>query len=208
MKLKYIYQAIKNGLVPHAIIWRLERLGILLRPYYIVKEGEYDQQTSIGGEQYESYTSSFLGKDEIDEVTFLDGRIDQKQLFRRLDRGHLCFGLRKEGNLVAYMWCDLREFDFAPYRHTLNKNEAYLYDARVTPDDRGKGLAPYFRKQVYIALKQYSKDTFFSFSDYYNKPAIRFKKKLGSQFLKLCLYVNLWNKFSKNWVLRDYFPEQ
>ena len=112
-----------------------------------------------------------------------------------------------QDKLVAYMWCDLKEFRHSPCRYILKKNEAYLYDAQVAPEYRGKSLAPYLRNQFYSALKQYSKDTYFSVSDYANSPAIRFKKKLGARFLKLCLYVNLWDKFSRNWVLRDYIPK-
>ena len=143
----------------------------------------------------------------MSDVALLHGNIEVAQLLHRLHLGHLCFGLLKEDKLVAYMWCDLKEFSHSPCRYILKKNEAYLYDAQVAPEYRGKSLAPYLRNQFYSALKQYSKDTYFSYSDYANSPAIRFKKKLGARFLKLCLYVNLWDKFSRNWVLRDYIPK-
>jgi GNAT superfamily N-acetyltransferase len=120
----------------------------------------------------------------------------------------MCFGLLKEDKLVASIWCDFKEFHYPPYHHFLKENEAYLYDARVAENYRGKNLAPYLRAQFYSALKQYSKDTFFSCSGYANTPAIRFKIKLGARFLKLGLYINLWDKYSRNWILKDYFPEQ
>jgi GNAT superfamily N-acetyltransferase len=208
MKLINIKRLIEYGLVLDAIMWRLKKLGITLIPYYIIQEGECYGQTRNWAELCEIGHSKFLGKDEIGEVALLGSEADVKSLLHRLDLGHLCFGLFIEDKLVAYMWCDLKEFNYPPYRHFLEKNEAYLYDARVAPSYRGKNLASFFRAQFYSALKQYSKDNFFSFSEYTNTPAIRFKKKLGARFLKLCLYINLWGKYSKNWVLRDYFPGQ
>jgi len=208
MKLKNIKKAVANGLVLDAIFWRLKRLGITFEPYYIIQEGDFFGQTLKWGKEYEVYHSKFLGKDEIGEVAYLEGIVDVRRLSHRLDLGHLCYGLFKEDKLVAYMWCDLKEFNHSPCRHILKKNEAYLYNAQVAPNYRGNNLAPYFRAQFYSALKLYSKVTFFSYSIYANTPAIRFKKKLGARFLKLCLYINLWDKYSRNWVLRDYFPKQ
>ena len=208
MKLINITKAIKLGSVLNAIFWRLKNLGITLSPYYIIQEGEFYGQTKNWAGLCDLSHNKFLGKDEIGEVALLGGEADVKHLLHRLDLGHLCFGLFIDDKLVAYMWCDLKEFNHQPYRHFLEKNEAYLYDARVAPSYRGKNLAPFFRAQFYSALKQYSKDTFFSYSDFANTPAIRFKKKLGARFLKLCLYMNLWGKYSNNWVLRDYFPSE
>ncbi|MGI9316585.1 MAG: GNAT family N-acetyltransferase [bacterium] len=207
MKLINIKRLVDYGLVLAAILSRLKKLGITIEPYYIIQEGEYYGQTKNWVELCEIGHSKFLGKDEIGEVALLGGEADVKPLLHRLDLGHLCFGLFIEDKLVAYMWCDLKEFNYQPYHHFLEKDEAYLYDARVAQSYRGKNLAPFFRAQFYSALKQYSKDTFYSFSEYTNTPAIRFKKKLGARFLKLCLYINLWGEYSKNWVLRDYFPK-
>ena len=39
-------------------------------------------------------------------------------------------------------------------------------------------------------------------------PAVRFKNKIGARCLKLCLYINLWDKYSRNWDLKDYFPNR
>jgi len=206
MKLVNIKKAIKFGLVLNAILFRLKKLGITLLPYYIIQEGKFYGKRPNWGELGKMSHRKFLGKDEIREVVLLGGEADIKHLLHRLELGHLCFGLFIGDKLVASMWCDLKEFNHKPYRHFLEKNEAYLYDARVAPSYRGKKLAPFFRAQFYSALKQYSKDTFYSCSDYANSPAVRFKKKLGARFLKLCLYINLWGKYSKNWVLRDYFP--
>ena len=204
MKLENIRRAIKYGLVLDAILWRLEKIGILIQPYYIVREAEMYLHDNESSEPVEGYTLCQLGKEAVDELAALDGYLTPKQLRRRLDRGHVCFGIRKQSRIVASMWCDLQEFDYDPCRRRLEENEAYLYAVYVDPDIRGQGLASYFRFEVYRALKRYSKDTFFSYSEYNNTSAIRFKQKLGAHFLQLCLYLNLWNKFSRNWVLRDY----
>jgi hypothetical protein len=203
MKISNFFAAIKEGAVLGAILWRLEKLGIIFKPYYIIQEREQPGQVTTWGEDVAAYASGFLGRDDIGEISSLGGHLSST-LVHRFDHGHLCFGLRLEENIVAYMWCDLKQFNFPGYQFNLGVNEAYLYDALVVSNCRGKGLAPYMRIECYRALGSYSKDTFFSYSDYSNTPAIRFKKKLGARFLKLCLYVNLWGKYSRNWVLRDF----
>ena len=208
MKLGNIKRAIKYGLILDRIFLRLKVLGITVLPYYIFEEGEHHLQIQISSELYAICHCKFLGKDDMAVVAQLDDTDNEEQLLNRLDIGHLCYGLFVEDKLVAYMWCDLKEFNHQPYRHLLRRNEAYLYDARVDPGWRGKNLAPFFRHEFYRALKQYSKDTFLSYSDYTNTPAIRFKKKLGARFLKFCLYLNLWGRYSRNWILHEYSPQQ
>jgi len=206
MKLRNILVAKKNGLIVDAILWRLKKLGIIFNPYYIIQENADYGRRSTWGEKYNAYWSGFLGQDDMDEVVLLGGH-DLEQLFRRLEHGDLCFGLRKEDNLIAYTWCDLKVFNSPYHQSDLSENEVYLYDALVAPVCRGQGIAPFMRFKFYESLEKLSKNIFLSYSDYANTPAVRFKKKLGARFLKLCLYINLWNKYSGHWVLRDYTPK-
>ena len=89
MKLKNILNALKNGLVLDAILGRLEEMGIVINPYYVIQEGVITEAGSTRGEELEAYNGGFLGKDDLDEFASLGGKIDLNKLARRLERGDL-----------------------------------------------------------------------------------------------------------------------
>jgi GNAT superfamily N-acetyltransferase len=98
----------------------------------------------------------------------------------------------------------LKKFNHEHHQRNLGENEAYLYDALVAPAFRGQGIVLFMRFKFYELLEKLSKNIFLSYTDCANTPAVRFKQKLGARLLELCLYINLWNKFSGHWILRDY----
>ena len=102
------------------------------------------------------------------------------------------------------MWCDFEEFNHTLHSFNLKDDEVYLYAAFVDPAYRGQDLAPFMRHRCCQALKKCGKHTYYSYSDLFNRSAVRFKKKIGARRLKLRLYVSLGRRHSWNWVLRDY----
>ena len=101
MKLENILIAKKNDLVIDALLWRLKKMGITFSPYFIIQENADYGRRINWGEKYNAYWSGFLGQDDMDDVALLGGH-DPEQLFRLLEHGDLCFGLRKEDNIIAY----------------------------------------------------------------------------------------------------------
>ena len=41
----------------------------------------------------------------------------------------------------------------------------------------------------------------YSYTDYFNRPAVRFKEKIGARILFVGLYVELFGMVKKNWIL-------
>ena len=97
-------------------------------------------------------------------------------------------------------------FTYPPnWEFKLNENEAYLFDAYILKAYRGHKLAPFMRYRCYRELEKMGRSTFYSYSDYFNTPANRFKKKLDARLLKLCLFIKLFEKFEWNLTLKSYF---
>jgi hypothetical protein len=47
------------------------------------------------------------------------------------------------------------------------------------------------------------RDKCYSYSDFFNRPSIEFKKKLDAKCLKVGLYIELLKKYGWNWIIRD-----
>ena len=69
---------------------------------------------------------------------------------------------------------------------------------------RGKNLAPYLRYKSYEMLKEMGRDKLYSISEYFNSPAVKFKQKLNAKKLKIILFINLFNKFSRCFTVKTY----
>jgi len=55
----------------------------------------------------------FWGNQEIKAMALIpERRQSEKELLNHLHEGQLCFGLKKNGGLVAFSWCNLMEFSF------------------------------------------------------------------------------------------------
>jgi len=48
------------------------------------------------------------------------------------------------------------------------------------------------------------KDTCYSITEYFNTSSLKFKNKLNVKPVKLCLYINLFSKFRRNWTFKKY----
>lgn len=121
-----------------------------------------------------------------------------------LERGYTCVGVIHQGELVAYTWFAV---DAAPgylYPVAMQRNEAFLFNMFVEPAVRGRRLAPILRYQSYKLLRTLGRDTFYSITLPANRASWRFKQKLNAQRMFLGVYVNLFGKFERRWILRRY----
>jgi hypothetical protein len=202
MKLDSIRTAIRYNLVIQKLLGRLQGVGISIEPFYVIQEGVGATTPLEWGDRYRRYTTCFLGEEDMPLAAKCSGGSIEIYL-DRLARGHECFGVRDGDRIVALMWCDPKRFHLA-YSFDLKDNEVYLYAATTDRSDRGRNLAPYMREHAYRALRNRGIDVFYSASDFFNAPAVRFKQKLGAKFLKLCLLVRLGNKREWVWVLKAY----
>lgn len=170
------------------ILRRLRRVGIDIAPFLVVREPERaDVDRSPAG----GLTLGFVDASAVPELVRLEPENDPAQLGSWFDQGRLCFAVMDGDRMLAKMWCDLREFNYPPNRRALEADEAYLFAAFADPAVRGRNLAPVMRAACYDALRELGRTRFWSYSEYFNRPARRFKQKLGAQEVALRLHVGI-----------------
>jgi ribosomal protein S18 acetylase RimI-like enzyme len=112
--------------------------------------------------------------------------------------------IKHEGQIAGYTWADLDEVNDSTCNYELQPGEAYLYDAYIVPEYRGRALAPLLRIECYKHLQQSDMHTYYSVSDYVDTPAINFKKKLNAEFIKLYLQIKVGSRELGHWLLKEY----
>ena len=182
--------------------------GVEVVPYYFYKEGLHDDQKLDLKPKLDHFSVEFLDASEVKTIA-AHPEVDEseEELMKRLANGCLCLGVKSEGSVTAYTWCNLKECSYEERLSIPLKNdEAYLFDARTFKKYRGKALAPYLRYQLYLKLIEMGRSKFFSVTSTLNTSALRFKEKLNARILKLYLYIGLFRRFRLNILLRKY-PE-
>lgn len=179
---------------------RLDRLGLHVEPFLVVREGGVDAMP-VG---QPSWRGGFLEAADIGELMRLEPGKTARQIEARIASGHLCFGIKVGSRVIAKMWCDLDEFNYLPNRRLLSSDEVYLYGAFADPEFRGQGLAPYMRAMCYEALRVRGRTRFISYTHYFNHSARRFKAKLGAQNECLRVHVSWGAGSGRTWTIRTY----
>jgi len=195
----------RHGLLIDRLLHQFRRLGIRIFIYYLIREGEdYSALPALKG-NIEEYSFDFLPPAEIKEWSEKSDK-DQKEAFfvERMNKGNTCYCAKHQGRIVAYTWIDFEECRLIEHIFRLKEGEAYLYDMYTMPAFRGRNIAPHLRQRCHAALKKMGIHTFYSLSERFNTPAVNLKKKLNGKFLRLYLYVDLWKKYKRNFLLRKY----
>lgn len=179
----------------------LKRCGVGIELYFTVREGETEARVETGDS---SLRTGFLHRDEAQQIAEVKYGGSLEQTLRWFDEGKLCFGVRDDSRLVAKMWCDLDAFHFPPEFRPLEPDEAYFFAAAVADPYRGRNIAPLMRSALIDALRTSGRSRFYSYTEYFNGPARRFKEKLGCRNEALRLHLNLFGKWKKTWTLKQY----
>lgn len=196
-RIRNIGEAVRHGLFTKRLLERLRRTGLHLNPYYLFREG-VGTGRAFPPELTRAYPTSVLDPGELGEIQ-AHSWASRAHLEGRIAKGHLCIVGRHEGEIVGYTWADPVEVNDRACDHELERGEAYLYDAYVVPEHRGRGLAPYLRQASYEHLRRAGFHTFYSVSEYFNKPAIRFKEKLGAVPMRLYLEIRVGRRRLVQW---------
>jgi len=193
---KYIRMKIRYNPFARVVLDGLTKLGIRIQPYYVVLEGLFGGALHDLEVLRNEYDLGFLEIEDMKVIASIPFReISHQELLTRLKKGNMCFGAKKEGNLAAFSWCDIDEFNFRGLRFPLRKNEAYLFDAHTMDSFRGEGIAPYLRYQLYKELAKSGRSRLYSVSDRFNASSLRFKRKLNAQVIGSGLFIELFNKW-------------
>ena len=199
-----IGQKYRHGLLMKVALDRMAMLGVEAKPFYLVEERLWEDLASDFESGFESFEIRVLGPEDMGEIARIPGyNSSEERLLERLERKQICFGVKEQDVLAAFTWVDLSECRDPWYRFPLKDNEAYLFDAYTRKEYRGRGLAGYMRYDCYRVLNRMGKDRFYSISEAFNTPSIRFKTRLRARLLSLWVYVGFFGKYGRVWKLRD-----
>ncbi|NIO28554.1 MAG: GNAT family N-acetyltransferase [Candidatus Latescibacteria bacterium] len=193
------------GLVLLTFQDRFESIGINIRPYYWMMEGLGDIALPEFKDNPDDYSFEFFGAEEMRMLGATEERRGKEEEYNSwLKEGKKCFGVKRRGQIIAYTWIDFDEIRHFGNNYRLKDNEAYLFHMYTMKEYRGKDMAAYLRFECYRALREMGRSSFYSMSEVFNTPAIKFKRKLNANFVKLCVYIHLFKRFHWNWVIRKY----
>ena len=200
-----IRQKFKHGLMMQFVVSRIAMLGVDIKPFYLVEE-RFREDLATGFEEgFGEFEITWLGPAEMDAIAAIPNYpFSKEQLLLRLESGQLCLGVKQQGNLAAFTWADLSKHPGPWFRFSVKEDEAYLFDAYTLEAFRGKRLAPFIRYSLYRKLNQMGKETFYSISEAFNSPSIRFKMSLKARFLSLWVDVGLFGRCRRVWKVRDF----
>jgi hypothetical protein len=211
----------KYGLTVKYLLDRLTSLGIEINPYYLVVEGLFLDEPPFNETDYAMFEVAFLDEADMTAMAAIPGRAgNAEELRARLLAGQRCLGVRpryeaasatgdhglatgekSNGILAAFTWFSLDRCSFKPLPFELACDEAYLFDAYTQKEYRGRALLPYARYRCYQALVQLGRTRCYSISEYFNKPSLQFKRKLGARVAGLYLFVEIGRRWRWNWRL-------
>jgi ribosomal protein S18 acetylase RimI-like enzyme len=197
--------ALKHGLATQWVLDQLRRAGIGVIPYFLFREGvrfEADWPELAG--QFPSSVLEAGNSTDVAAVGGFDSWRTVERIRARLEKGDLCVMLKNQGRIAGFTWADFDEINDSACDYELGSGEAYLYDAFIAPEYRGRGLAAYMRVESYKHLRGRGRHTFYSLSDCFNTPAIKFKKKLNAEITRLYLQIKLRKRVLGQWQLRDF----
>lgn len=178
-------------------------IGIRIEPFYVTQEFPLDEMDRDMKPKLEPIVAEFLSPSEI-EAAYAHPESEDLNVEKRknLEDGCLCFGLKYKGDIVAFAWCNLRKCHEV-YPFLLKEDEVYLTGAFTFKAYRGMNLAPFIRKKLSSQLWEMGRTKFYSLTNVFNTPAIKFKNKLKAKPLKIILSIKLFDKYDWKFMMRS-----
>lgn len=207
--LKKIRFKIRYGLTLQGIRNLLFKIGIEFSPYYLFQEGiNVTEIPEIKGMDTD-YSCELLKPEDMKTIGAINyAGFSEEKLLALLKNGELCLGIKHNNEIAAFMWVNFTELKYKSTSIQLKGDEAYLWFMYTRESYRGKNLAPYLRYKSYEMLKEMGRDKLYSVSDYFNSPAVAFKKKLNAKKLKLILFVQFFNKFYRSLIIKTHYSSK
>jgi len=196
-----VFSAFHWDRIAAGILARLTRFGVRIVPYFVVREGSGPEESVEVGTQF---TCGFIGPESLPQLLRLEPWIDEKEYADCFSQGNLCYAVKDGERIVAKMWCALKVLSHPGSRRMLHEDEVNMFGAYTDPDYRGHELAPFMRARCYEALREMGRRRFYSYTDYFNTRARRFKLKVGAVNEALRIHIDLFGRFSRTWTIRKY----
>jgi hypothetical protein len=203
---KKILTKVRYGMTFQSISYLLSRIKIEFTPYYLFQEGiNVTKIPQIKGINPD-YSCEMLKPEDMKILGAINyAGFSEEKLLSMLEDGQKCIGIKHNGEIAAFMWINFKKLSYKSTVMHFESNEAYLWFMYTLESYRGQNLAPYLRYKSYEMLKEMGQDKLYSISDYFNSPAVKFKKKLNAKRLKLILFVQLFNKVSHTFILKSHY---
>jgi hypothetical protein len=201
---KLIWQLIKHGLILQGVRYAFAKIGIDIMPYYWVQEEASLSQKPLIKTDSQDFIFKSLNNEDIKLILEKSDTINEKKIIQSLDKKQECVGLKFGNQIAAYMFIELNDFIFNNRTFKIKENEAYLLNMFTFEIYRGKNLAPYLRYCCYRYLENRNIMVKYSISNYFNKSAIKFKKKLNSKHIRLYVNIELFKRLQWHFALKKY----
>ncbi|WP_299271809.1 GNAT family N-acetyltransferase [uncultured Psychroserpens sp.] len=200
---KVISNLIKNGLFLQGVRHAFAKIGIDIMPYYWVQEEVlHTEKPKLRTD--EKFIFKRLEKQDLNVVIAEADSISENKIHQSFADGQECVGLVHNGQIAAYMFIELNDFEIKKRVFKLKPDEAYLLNMFTLTSFRGRNLAPYLRYACYRYLEDRNITTKYSVSNYFNKSAIRFKEKLNSKPRKLYVHIDLFKSLRWDFTLKTF----
>jgi hypothetical protein len=199
-----IINKFRYGLIFQVIRNKLAETGLVFTPYYLYQEGTDTFKIPELKGNIPEYSIEFLNEEDLKSLGSRARGYSEQEFLSWLRKGKKCLGLKYGGDVAAFMWIHLDEFDFEPINVPLKEDEVYLTDMYTLESYRGNNFAPYLRYRSYEILKKMGKTTIFSVVEFFNTPAMKYKQKLNGKRIRFVLYIRLFKKLRRSIVLKTY----
>jgi hypothetical protein len=203
--LNYLNEGYKQRKLMLYFTYVLAKAGIQIVPYYLLMES-YQQNLKIRlPPEAEPVVCGLLTRPEIEKIY----HHPETEGFAILENEFcndrcLCFGIKHNQEIMAFSWANLDRCHWGISPFALKEDEAYMFDAYTYKKYRGMNLAPYLRHQFNKYLGENGRTRLYSFTEYLNTPAVNFKKKINSRFVRLTLYIKILNRFHWSFKIKEY----
>jgi len=197
-----ILEKFKYGMLLHFFLTNIKKIGIYINLFYLydIKLSDYPMHRFLD----HSYKLKLLKKKDLGDILHMSGYGKPKtDLLNRFNKGEMCYSIKHERDLVALYW-----IIFGPIKKNINnfelkinKNQVYLYDLFVPREYRGNNLATYLESSVQKKLhKKGIKHSIF-YVDFFNRPAVRVRKKQNIKPGWLLFNIQLFRKYTPNLII-------
>jgi hypothetical protein len=201
----YLREGFKQRKLRLYFTYVLTKIGVQIVPYYLLTESYQENLKIKLPLDAEPVVCGLLTRPEIEKIYHhpeTGGFAALEDEFRNDDC--LCFGIKHNQEIIAFSWANLDRCHWEISPFALKKGEAYMFNAYTYKKYRGMNLAPYIRHQFNKYLAENGRTRLFSFTEYFNTPAVKFKKKINATFIRLTLYIKIFNRFHWNYKIKEY----
>lgn len=202
--LRRIIDKMRYGLIIQVVRNQLAKIGIEITPYYWIQEGVNPTPVPEISGSFSDYSVEFLKEEDMAEIGRSARGYTAEVLISRLKEGNVCLGLKHNDDIATFFWGYLDRCRFVPINSPLAKDEVYLADMYTMEKYRGRNLATYLRYMGYDILNKMGREKIYSVTEYFNSSAMRYKQKLNPRPIRLVLYICLFRKLKRSYILKTY----